>query len=261
MTSWSSGRVPPDSRPRCTAPPKGCETLLLDRHGPGGQAGSSSRIENYLGFPDGVSGSDLARRAINAGPAARRRVSRAARGDGRLDRRRVQAPRARRWTAARHANHARRDGHGLSRASRPRRGGAHRRGRLLRRDHHRGAGVPRAKRVLVVGGGNSAGQGAMHLARYAADVQIVVRREGLAETMSRYLIEQIDETPNIRLRPRTEVASRRRRRARRAGDAPVRGRRIVPNRGGRRGLRLHRHAPATATGCRQPCCATRRDLS
>ena len=63
------------------------------------------------------------------------------------------------------------------------------------------------RRVLVVGGGNSAGQGAMHLARYAKDVQIVVRREGLRETMSQYLIEQIEKTPNIRLRPRTEIAS------------------------------------------------------
>ncbi len=64
----------------------------------------------------------------------------------------------------------------------------------------------RGRRVLVVGGGNSAGQGAMHLARYAEDVQIVVRREGLQETMSRYLIDQIGKTPNIRLRPRTEIA-------------------------------------------------------
>jgi thioredoxin reductase (NADPH) len=60
--------------------------------------------------------------------------------------------------------------------------------------------------VLVVGGGNSAGQGAMYLARYAKDVQIVVRREALCDTMSQYLIDQIGKTPNIRLRPRTEIA-------------------------------------------------------
>jgi thioredoxin reductase (NADPH) len=59
--------------------------------------------------------------------------------------------------------------------------------------------------VLVVGGGNSAGQGAMYLARYAKQVQIVVRRDSLRETMSQYLIEQIEKTPNIRLRPRTEI--------------------------------------------------------
>jgi thioredoxin reductase (NADPH) len=59
--------------------------------------------------------------------------------------------------------------------------------------------------VIVVGGGNSAGQGAMYLARYAEDVQIVVRREELRSTMSQYLIDQIAATPNIRLRTRTEV--------------------------------------------------------
>jgi thioredoxin reductase (NADPH) len=60
--------------------------------------------------------------------------------------------------------------------------------------------------VLVVGGGNSAGQAAMHLARYAQDVHIVVRRDSLEGTMSRYLIDQIEKTPNIRIRTRTELA-------------------------------------------------------
>jgi thioredoxin reductase (NADPH) len=64
----------------------------------------------------------------------------------------------------------------------------------------------RDRRVLIVGGGNSAGQGAMYLARHAKDVEIVVRRDSLRDTMSQYLIEQIDKTPNIRLRPRTEIA-------------------------------------------------------
>jgi len=64
----------------------------------------------------------------------------------------------------------------------------------------------RGRRVVVIGGGNSAGQGAMHLARYAEQVQIVVRREGLQDTMSRYLIDQIGKTPNVRVRPRTELA-------------------------------------------------------
>jgi thioredoxin reductase (NADPH) len=63
----------------------------------------------------------------------------------------------------------------------------------------------RGRRVLVVGGGNSAGQGAMHLARYATDVQIVVRREDLRSAMSQYLIEQIGKTPNIRVVVKTEI--------------------------------------------------------
>src|SRR5205085_3508203 len=61
------------------------------------------------------------------------------------------------------------------------------------------------RRVLVVGGGNSAGQGAMYLARYAQEVQMVLRRADLSQTMSRYLIDLIQKTPNIRLRPRTEI--------------------------------------------------------
>jgi thioredoxin reductase (NADPH) len=63
------------------------------------------------------------------------------------------------------------------------------------------------KRVLIVGGGNSAGQAAMHLSGYASEVHIVVRRAGLEDTMSRYLIDQIAATPNIRLRPRMELVS------------------------------------------------------
>jgi thioredoxin reductase (NADPH) len=63
----------------------------------------------------------------------------------------------------------------------------------------------KGRRVLVLGGGNSAGQGAMYLARYAADVQIVIRRENLLSSMSQYLIDQIGKTPNIHLRVRTEL--------------------------------------------------------
>jgi thioredoxin reductase (NADPH) len=61
------------------------------------------------------------------------------------------------------------------------------------------------RRVLVVGAGNSAGQAAMYLSRYAAEVQIVIRRESLLDTMSRYLIDQIEKTPNITVRTRTEL--------------------------------------------------------
>ena len=185
---------------------EGLRTILLDRHAPGGQAGSSSRIENYLGFPAGVSGSDLTRRAVlqaqrlGAEVLAPLEVTGLSIDGG-------------------YKRLALTDGRELVTRTMLAATG------MFYREHlapgvaeHAGAGVYygaatteasafRGKRVLVVGGGNSAGQGAMHLARYAADVQIVVRREGLKETMSQYLIEQIGKTPNIRLRPRTEIAS------------------------------------------------------
>jgi len=184
---------------------EGLRTLLLDRHAPGGQAGTSSRIENYLGFPAGVSGSELTRRAIAqaqrlgaeflaplevTGVSIDGGYKRLALSDGRelITRAMLAAT-------------------GMFYREHPAPGVA----------EHTGAGVYygaatteapafRGRRVLVVGGGNSAGQGAMHLARYAEEVQIVVRREGLRETMSQYLIEQIEKTSNIRLRPRTEIA-------------------------------------------------------
>ncbi len=183
---------------------EGLRTLLLDRHAPGGQAGSSSRIENYLGFPAGVSGSELTRRALTqaqrlgaeflsplevTGVTIDGGYKRLALTDGREI---------------------------VTRAMLASTG-------MLYREHpapgvaeHTGAGVYygaatteaaafRDRRVLVAGGGNSAGQGAIYLARYAKDVEIVVRRDSLRETMSQYLIEQIEKTPNISLQTRTEI--------------------------------------------------------
>jgi thioredoxin reductase (NADPH) len=185
---------------------EGLRTLLLDRHSPGGQAGSSSRIENYLGFPAGVSGSELTRRALAqaqrlgaeflaplevTGVAVDGGYKRLALSDGReLVTRTMLAATGmfyREHTAPGVAEHA---GAGVYY------GAATTEGSVFGGRH-----------VMVVGGGNSAGQGAMYLARYAKEVEIVVRREGLAETMSRYLVDQIAKTPNIRVRPRTEVAS------------------------------------------------------
>ena len=184
---------------------EGLRTLLLDRHGPGGQAGTSSRIENYLGFPNGVSGTDLTRRALAqaqrlgaeflvplevTGVSVDGGYKKLALSDGRelVTRTMLAAT-------------------GMSYREHPAAGIA----------EHTGAGVYygaasteatafRGRRVVVVGGGNSAGQGAMHLARFAEDVQIVVRREGLQVGMSQYLIDQIGKTPNIRVRPFTEIA-------------------------------------------------------
>ena len=185
---------------------EGLRTLLLDRHAPGGQAGTSSRIENYLGFPSGVSGSELTRRAVAqaqrlgaeflvplevTGVSIEGGYKHLALGDGR---------------------------HLVARTMLAATGMAYREHPAPGVAEHTGAGVYygaatteapafRDKRVVVIGGGNSAGQGAMHLARYAEDVQIIVRRADLKETMSQYLIEQIGNTPKIRLRGRTELAS------------------------------------------------------
>jgi len=184
---------------------EGLRTLLVDRHAPGGQAGSSSRIENYLGFPTGVSGSELTRRALTqatrlgaefVAPLEVTGVS-------------IDAG-YKRLTLA--------DGRALvTRAMAIATG-------MIYREHpapgvaeHSGAGVYygaatteapvfSGRRVVVAGGGNSAGQGALYLARYAKEVQIVVRRETLRGSMSPYLIDQLEKTPNIRLRPRTEIA-------------------------------------------------------
>ena len=183
---------------------EGLRTLLLDRHAPGGQAGSSARIENYLGFPAGVSGSELTRRALTQAQRLGAEVLAPLEVTGiSID--------------AGHKRLTLTDGRELVTRTMLAATG------MIYREHpatgvaeHTGAGVYygaatteapafAGRRVLVIGGGNSAGQGALHLARYAREVQIVVHRETLRETMSQYLIDQIEKTQNIRLRPRTEV--------------------------------------------------------
>ena len=183
---------------------EGCRTLLLDRHAPGGQAGTSSRIENYLGFPTGVSGSELTRRAVAQAqrlgaeflaPLAVINVSvegcykRVTLSDGReIVTRALLAA-----TGMLYREHP---APGMT--------------ELTGAGVYYGAATTEAsaiagRRVLIIGGGNSAGQGAMYLSRYAKEVQIVIRRDSLRDTMSQYLIDQIQKTPNIVVRPRTEI--------------------------------------------------------
>jgi thioredoxin reductase (NADPH) len=183
---------------------EGLRTLLLDRHAPGGQAGTSSRIENYLGFPAGVSGAELTRRAVTQAQrlGAELLVPLEVTGvtfDGGYKHLTLADNRelvTRTMLAAT----------GMLYRELPAAGVA----------EHTGAGVYygaatteasafSGRRVVVVGGGNSAGQGAMYLARYASEVQIVIRRQGLHDTMSQYLIDQIAKTPNISLRPCTQI--------------------------------------------------------
>ncbi len=185
---------------------EGMRTLLLDRHAPGGQAGTSSRIENYLGFPAGVSGSELTRRALAQAqrlgaeflsPLEVTAVSFDA-GYKRLSLSDGREIVARSMLAATGMTYREHPAPGIS--------------------EHTGAGVYygaatteapvcAGRRVVVVGGGNSAGQAAIYLSRYAEEVQIVIRRDSLRDTMSHYLIDQIGKTPNIRLRSLTEVES------------------------------------------------------
>ena len=183
---------------------EGLKTLMLDRHAPGGQAGSSSRIENYLGFPTGVSGSELTRRAVTqaqrlgaeflvpvevCGVSIDAGYKHLRLSDGReIVTRTILAAT------------------GMAYREHPAPGVAEHTGAGV----YYGAAVTEApafkdRSVFVVGGGNSAGQGAMYLARYAKDVSIVVRRDSLKETMSQYLIDQIEKTPNIHLRTFTEI--------------------------------------------------------
>ena len=183
---------------------EGLRTLMLDRFAPGGQAGTSSRIENYLGFPAGISGSELTRRALlqaqrlGAESIAPLEVTGVSIDGG-----------YKRLTLS--------DGRELvTRALLAATGMVYREHPAPGVAQHTGAGVYygaatteapafKGRHVLVIGGGNSAGQGAMHLARYADDVQIVVRRDDLRSTMSHYLVDQIEKTPNIHLLARTEV--------------------------------------------------------
>jgi len=183
---------------------EGLRTLLLDRQAPGGQAGSSSKIENYLGFPSGVSGSELTRRAVTQAQRlhAELLVPLEVTGvslDGGYKRLTLSDGReivARTLLAATGMEYRQHPAPGMEKLT--------------------GAGVYygtatteapvfRDQRVLVIGGGNSAGQAAMFLARYAKDVQLLVRGEALRSTMSRYLIDQIEKQENVRLRTRTEI--------------------------------------------------------
>ena len=183
---------------------EGLRTVLLDEHAPGGQAGSSSRIENYLGFPAGVSGSELTRRAVTQaqrlgaellvpleaiGVSIDAGYKRLSLGDGReiVTRTLLAAT-------------------GMAYREHPAPGVSE----LAGAGVYYGSSTTEApvfadRRVVVIGGGNSAGQSAMYLSRYAKEVQIVVRRDSLRDTMSQYLVDQIAKTPNIRLRPRTEL--------------------------------------------------------
>ena len=182
---------------------EGLKTLLVEPDAPGGQAGSSSRIENYLGFPSGVSGEDLARRAITQATrfgtefitqSATRIESRdqyhhVTLGDGREVSCRVGL---------------------ISTGVRWRRLDVPGADRLLGAGVYYGATLSEAstctnEEIFIVGGANSAGQAAVHFAKFARKVTMLVRADSLKQSMSKYLIDQIAGTSNIEVETDTAV--------------------------------------------------------
>lgn len=185
---------------------EGLRVLVLETLGPGGQAGASSKIENYLGFPTGISGQALAGRAL-------------------VQAQKFGADVIVAGSALRVHPHERpfllEFSHGRSvrtRAIIVATGAEYRPLPLENLDRLLGAGVYyaathleaqlcRGEDVCIVGGGNSAGQAAVFLASSCRHVHILVRKGGLADTMSAYLIQRIEESPNISVHPWTEIKS------------------------------------------------------
>jgi len=177
---------------------EGLHTVMIEREAPGGQAGMSSRIENYLGFPNGLSGGDLARRAVVQAQrfgveilSPQEAVS-------------VRTEGSYRFIKLADGNEI--SCHALMIAT----GVQWRRLEAPGIDRLQGAGIYygggateamscKGEITYVIGGANSAGQAAMNFAKYAERVVILVRGSSLASTMSQYLIDQIQETPNIQV--------------------------------------------------------------
>src|SRR4051794_11338816 len=185
---------------------EGLRTIMVEREAPGGQAGQSSRIENYLGFPAGLSGSDLARRATDQArrlgaelltlqDAAQLRVEGAGRiveltGGGDLSASSV--------LVASGVSYRQLDAPGFA--------------ELTGQGIYYGAALTEARscadqHVVVIGGANSAGQAAVFFSSYASRVTILVRGDSLEKSMSHYLIEQIDGLDNVEVRTRSQAVA------------------------------------------------------
>jgi thioredoxin reductase (NADPH) len=184
---------------------EGLHTVIIEREAPGGQAGMSSRIENYLGFPTGLSGGDLARRAV----VQAQRFGVEILAPQEVTSVRTEGP----YRILKLADTNEISCHALMIAT----GVQWRRLDAPGIDRLQGAGVYygggatealscKGEIIYVVGGANSAGQAAMNFAKYADRVVILVRGNSLSSTMSKYLIDQIQQTPNIQLWTHASVA-------------------------------------------------------
>lgn len=183
---------------------EGLKTLLIERRAPGGQAGTSSRIENYLGFPSGLSGAELTRRAITQAtrlgtefiaPQSVKDIRQKG-GYNKIILDDNTEINTRSVIITTGVDYRTLDKKGIA--------------------DFTGAGIYygsamteatacRDKQVFIVGGGNSAGQAAMYLSKFAKNVHILIRKDDLTSTMSAYLIDQIKSASNIAVRPFTEV--------------------------------------------------------
>jgi len=183
---------------------EGLKTLLIERKAPGGQAGSSSRIENYLGFPAGLSGADLTRRAISqamrlgAEFLSPQMVNDIKQKDGYKTIVLDDGPEI------------------ISRTVVITTGVDYRKLEVKGIENFTGAGIYygaamteasacKDKEVYIIGGGNSAGQSAVYLSKFAKNVHIIIRKDSLSYSMSAYLINQIDNILNVHVLPDTEI--------------------------------------------------------
>src|SRR3989440_11513154 len=183
---------------------EGLDVLVLENSAPGGQAGSSSRIENYLGFPTGGSGLELAGRALTQAEKFGAEVA-IARGAVGLD------CTAKPYTVRLATGEA-----GGTRTVVIASGARDPQPTLAELSRFEGAGVMysathveaqlcKGEEIAIVGGGNSSGQAAVFLSQSSAEVHMLVRGPGLADSMSRYLIQRIEDCSNVVLRARTQV--------------------------------------------------------
>jgi thioredoxin reductase (NADPH) len=182
---------------------EGLNTVLIEQEAPGGQAGTSSRIENYLGFPSGLSGTDLARRAVTQ---ARRFGAEII--IGQVTNLRIEGP----YRILTLADGSELSCHALVVST----GVTYRRLEVPGAEKFTGSGLyyggaiaeamaSTDQDVFIVGGANSAGQAAMYFARYANSVTMLVRGDSLEKGMSNYLVQQIHETENINVWTNVEI--------------------------------------------------------
>lgn len=185
---------------------EGLNTITIDKIGPGGQAGNSSKIENYLGFPTGISGSELANRAYTQAQKFGCTVSVPMEAE----------------TLIRHKNHFElktKEGKSIYASTVIAASGAKYRSLEVDNvDFYKGRGVYygattteantcKKEEVAIVGGGNSAGQAAMFLATFAAKVHLIIRGDSLEKSMSSYLIKRVENESKIQVHINSEVTA------------------------------------------------------